>query len=384
MQICEKNFQIKDRDRHTSARCGVLYLPHGNVNTPAFMPVGTVGTIKGITPDELRETGAEVLISNTYHLYIRGLVDTIKSMGGLNRFTGWDGPFFTDSGGFQIYSLAKLRRVTDDGIEFHSHIDGSRHFFTPELSIEIQKALMPDVGMVLDDLPPADAPVEEVERSVKRTTLWAERCKRSLRGENFILWGIIQGGTYPELRRRSADEIVSLDFPGYAVGGLSVGEPLKTRFEILEFTTPLLPDEKPRYLMGVGKPQEIVRAVSLGIDLFDCVIPTRNARNGTLYTSGGKILIKSTRYERDASPLDPQCGCPVCRKFTKAFLRYIFHANELLSYRLNTLHNLYFFFSLMKEIRKAILEKRYREFMERFFETYPLEEEEKDEGSFAE
>ena len=380
MQVHKKIFKIEERDKETPGRCGYLLLPHGEIKTPAFMPVGSLGTIKGITPDELKKSGAEVLISNTYHLYIRGMVKTIKEMGGLNRFTGWKGPFFTDSGGFQIYSLTRLRRVTDDGIEFHSHIDGSRHFFTPELSIEIQKDLMPDVAMVLDDLQPSTASFEDVERSTKRTSLWAERCKRIWRGEIFSLWGIVQGGVYPELRKRSVEEIKSLGFDGYAIGGLSVGESLKTRFEIVKLTADLLPDESPRYLMGLGKPHEIVMAVSMGIDLFDCVIPTRNARNGTLYTSQGKILIKSAIYEKDNSPVDPECRCYACRNFSKSFMRYLFHNNEILAMRLNTLHNLHFYFSLMKEIRKAIVKKRYGDFMKRFFEIYPFEEE-KDEGS---
>lgn len=382
MQVHKKIFKIEEWDKGTSARCGSLLLPHGEVKTPAFMAVGSLGTIKGITPEELKKANAQALISNTYHIYIRGMVNTIKEMGGLHEFTGWKGVFWTDSGGFQIYSLARLRRVTDDGIEFHSHIDGSRHFFTPELSVKIQRDLMPDVGMVLDDLQPSSASFEEMEESVRRTSLWAERCKKALEKGDFSLWGIVQGGIHPELRKRSLEEITSLNFDGYAIGGLSVGEPLKVRFEILEFTAPLLPYEKPRYLMGVGKPQEILMAVSMGIDLFDCVIPTRNARNGTLYTSQGKILIKSTRYEKDSSPIDPKCRCYACKNFSRAFMRYLFHTNELLSMRLNTLHNLYFYFSLMRKIRKAILRKRYGDFMKRFFEIYPFEEE-KDEGSLT-
>lgn len=373
----EKLFSIEKKDKDTNARAGYLFLKRGKVDTPLFMPVATLGTVKGITPHELKEIGASMFISNTYHLYIRGLINLIGNTGGIGEFTGWKGPYVTDSGGFQIYSLSRLRKVTDDGIEFYSHIDGSRHFYTPELCMEIQKMLAPDIGMTLDECPPYTADKRHVEEAVRRTTKWARRCLNATEDE-FHLFGIVQGGVYNELRRRSIEEIVSMNFPGYAIGGLSVGEPRDKMLEIIKFTASLLPEDKPRHLMGVGKPQEIVLAVSFGIDMFDCVIPTRNARNGTLYTWKGKILIKGSGYSNDFNTLDDECGCYVCKNYTRAFLRHLYHSNELLSMRLNTLHNLYFYFSLMKKIRKAILEGKYKEFLNMFFEIYPLEEEDED------
>jgi queuine tRNA-ribosyltransferase len=344
-----------------NARSGVLSTAHGEVATPAFMPVGTAGTIKGVTPEELRECGAAIVLSNTYHLYLRPGHDVVRDLGGLHRFMNWDGPILTDSGGYQVFSMADLRRVDDDGVEFRSHLDGSLHRLTPETSMEIQAALGSDIAMTLDECPALPAPPDAVRTAVERTTRWAKRSRDSYRGPGSV-FGIVQGGTDPELRRRSAGELLDLDFPGYAIGGLSVGESPDAMIETAALTAELLPADRPRYLMGVGRPQDLVDAVAVGLDLFDCVMPTRNARNGSLFTRQGKIIIKQSRFRRDPKPLDEECSCYTCRRYSRAYLRHLFLSKELLSSRLNTIHNLSYYLGLMTRIRAAIAGGRFETF----------------------
>jgi queuine tRNA-ribosyltransferase len=343
------------------ARRGLLATSHGTVETPAFIPVGTLGAVKAVTPDELRRAGAGIVLANTYHLYLRPGHDVIRDLGGLHRFMGWDGPILTDSGGFQVFSLAPLRRVDDEGVRFRSHLDGSTHLLTPETSMEIQAALGSDIAMVLDECPPAGASREEVERAVVRTTRWAERGRGAYRGPG-TPFGIVQGGTHPDLRERSARELCEQDFPGYAIGGVSVGEAAAAMAETVRHTADLLPAERPRYLMGVGTPRELVEAVAAGVDLFDCVLPTRNARNGSLFTSKGRVNIKRREYLRDERPLDEACRCEACTRYSRAYLRHLFLAREILAARLNTIHNLTFYLSLMCAAREAVAGSRFEEF----------------------
>ncbi len=335
------------------ARRGRLWTPRGCVETPAFLPVGTAGAVKAVTPEELRDAGAQIVLCNTYHLYLRPGHEIVRELGGLHRFMHWEGPILTDSGGFQVFSLASLREVDDGGVRFRSHLDGSLHVFTPEKSMEVQAALGSDIAMVLDDCPPWPAPREVVERSVARTTQWARRSRETYRGPG-ALFGIVQGGTDRELRERSARELAALDLAGYAVGGLSVGEPVELMHATAAFTAELLPEDRPRYLMGVGRPEDLVEAVAAGYDLFDCVIPTRNARNGLLFTSQGRVHIKHSRYKRDGDPLDPHCPCATCRHYSRAYLRHLYLAREILAARLHTLHNLTYYLGLMARLRAAV------------------------------
>lgn len=358
----------------TGARAGVLTTPHGVVPTPVFMPVGTLATVKTMTPEELVEVGARIILSNTYHLYLRPGHDLIAKAGGLHRFMHWDGPVLTDSGGFQVFSLGDFRQLSDDGVTFRSHIDGSSHFFSPEKAAEIQMALGSDIAMAFDECPPYPCTWEEARRAVERTTRWAERCLKAHRGNGQVMFGIVQGSAYRDLREASARAITSLDFPGYAVGGLSVGEPKPLMYETLEYTVPLLPDEKPRYLMGVGSPDCLVEGVLRGIDMFDCVLPTRIARNGTVLTSRGKLVVRNAEYARDFRPLDPQCGCYTCRHYTRAYVRHLIKCNEILGLRLTTIHNLHFLISLMDDVRQAILDDRLPEFAKEFLAGYEGEE----------
>jgi queuine tRNA-ribosyltransferase len=336
-----------------AARLGRLTTSHGEVATPAFMPVGTNGTVKAVTPEELRACGAEIVLCNTYHLYLRPGHDLIRDLGGLHRFMHWDGPILTDSGGFQVFSLSALRKIDDEGVRFRSHLDGSMHFLTPEKSMEIQAALGSDVAMVLDECPPLPSDRETVERAVARTAAWARRSRDAYRGPG-VPFGIVQGGPYRELRERSAADLIGLDFPGYAIGGVSVGEPPEAIAEVARGTAALLPADRPRYLMGVGRPQDLVESVAAGCDLHDCVMPTRNARNGTLFTSEGRINIKREAYRRDDGPLDPRCACETCRNYCRAYLRHLFLANEILASRLHTIHNLAYYLGLMARMREAI------------------------------
>jgi queuine tRNA-ribosyltransferase len=356
-------FRVLARDGR--ARRGVLTTPRGDVPTPAFLPVGTAGAVKAVTSEELRACGASMILANTYHLFLRPGHDLIRDLGGLHRFMRWDGPILTDSGGFQVFSLAKLRTIDDGGVRFRSHLDGSLRELTPEASMEIQEALGSDVAMVLDECPPLPAGREAIEEAVRRTTLWAKRSREAYRG-NGALFGIVQGGTHADLRERSARELLELDFPGYAVGGVSVGEPPESIARTAATTAEMLPEDRPRYLMGVGRPQDLVAAAAAGIDLFDCVMPTRNARNGTLFTSTGRINIKREEYRRDPRPLDETCGCETCRGYSRAYLRHLFLAGEILSSRLNTIHNLAYYLGLMSAIRDAIQAGRMASFAASF------------------
>jgi queuine tRNA-ribosyltransferase len=346
-------FSFKLATTDGGARLGRMTTARGEVATPAFMPVGTHGTVKAVTPEELRECGAEIVLCNTYHLYLRPGHDLVRDLGGLHRFMHWDGPILTDSGGFQVFSLSKLRRIDEEGVRFRSHLDGSLHLLTPEKSMEIQAALGSDVAMVLDECPALPAEREAVERAVVRTSAWAERSRSAYHGPG-VPFGIVQGGPYRDLRERSAAELTRLDFPGYAIGGVSVGEPPEAIAEVARGTAALLPEDRPRYLMGVGRPGDLVDAVAAGCDLFDCVMPTRNARNGTLFTSEGRINIKREAYRRDGGPLDPRCSCEACRHYCRAYLRHLFLANEILASRLHTIHNLAYYLGLMARMREAI------------------------------
>jgi len=349
------------------ARAGVMRTPHGPVETPAFMPVGTRATVKGMTRDDLLAAGAQIVLCNTYHLYLRPGIEVIEKMGGLHNFMNWHGPILTDSGGFQVYSLADLRQVTDTGVVFRSHIDGSEHIFTPELAVLAQDRLGPDIAMVLDECPPLPSTREKLQQAVERTIRWAADSIEVHSKTDQALWAIVQGGTDPDLRKECARRLMELDFPGYAIGGLSVGETRQEMIAAIEATAPLLPQDRPRYLMGVGAPEDLVEAAARGIDLFDCVIPTRNARNGRLLTPWGHISIKNARYADDPLPPDPDCGCHTCRNYSRSYLRHLYVAKELLSARLNTIHNLSYIFNLMREMRNALAKGEWDAFYERFY-----------------
>ncbi len=349
----ESNIKYKKIKIDGNARLGQIHTQRGIINTPAFIPVGTNATVKAMNQDELKELGAEIILSNTYHLYLRPGHEVIKKLGGLHKFMNWQGPILTDSGGFQVFSLSPLRKITGDGVTFKSHLDGSTHFITPEIVMEIQGALGSDIAMAFDECTPYPATREYALNSLDLTTRWAKRCLDA-KNENQALFGIVQGGTYTDLRKQSAQQLIELDFDGYALGGLSVGEPKGLMYEITNYTTLLLPEDKPRYLMGIGDLLDVLEAVSAGIDLFDCVMPTRNARNGTLFTSRGRISIKREEFKADSSPLDPDCGCYTCKNYSKAYLRHLFMNKEILSMRLNTFHNVYFYLEFFKKMRKAI------------------------------
>lgn len=360
--------------KQSGARLGVLHTPHGDIETPIFMPVGTQATVKSMTPEELKEIGSQIILSNTYHLYLRPGHELVKKAGGLHEFMHWDKPILTDSGGFQVFSLGPLRKITEEGVEFRSHLDGSKHFLTPEKAMEIQNALGSDIMMAFDECAPYPATKEYVKNSLERTTRWLERCKAAHKNpEKQALFGIIQGGMYKDLREQSAKEITAIDLPGYAIGGLSVGEPKPMMYEVLEYTTPLMPADKPRYLMGVGSPDDLIEGVIRGIDMFDCVLPTRIARNGTAMTSQGKVVVRNASYAEDFTPLDPECDCYTCRNYTKAYIRHLVKTNEILGARLITTHNLHFLLKLMEQIRQAIREDRLLDFREEFFRKYGYE-----------
>ena len=351
-------FQVIKQHSHSAARLGRLFTPHGEIETPAFMPVGTQGTVKALSPEDIIQCGSDIILGNTYHLYLRPGHAVIKSLGGLHRFMHWDKPILTDSGGFQVFSLNTLAKVTEEGVTFKSHIDGSNHFFSPELSMEIQKALGADIVMTLDEPTPYPSDRTTTETSLKLSTRWAARCKAAHQLENQSLFGIIQGGMYEDLRTKSIQEITEIGFPGYAIGGLSVGEEKNIMRDIASHTAECLPKNKPRYLMGVGTPEDLRQCSGMGIDMFDCVMPSRNARNGSLFTSEGKINIRNLQYKTDDSPLDPKCDCYTCKNYSRAYLRHLFIADEILVMRLNTLHNITFYQKQMQSIRKAILEDR--------------------------
>lgn len=346
-------FKILNKSSRSRARTGKLETPHGIIDTPAFMPVGTQGSVKAVTPLQVRETGAQIILCNTYHLYLRPGASVIREAGGLQKFIGWDGPILTDSGGYQVFSLAKLRKVEDEGVRFSSHIDGSEHLLTPEKVIETQTAFGSDIMMPLDECVAYPSARAEAAKAVNRTTLWAKRSKDI--GVKDRLFGIVQGGMYKDLRKRSAEEIRSLDFPGYGIGGLSVGEPKDLMIEMLEASTDNLEYDKPKHLMGVGFPEDIEEAVKFGIDLFDCVIPTRLARHGAFLTGKGKEIIRNAKFERDFSPLEGSCDCYACKNFTRAYIRHLFIAKEILPLTLMTIHNLRFIMRLMEGIREKIM-----------------------------
>jgi queuine tRNA-ribosyltransferase len=357
------SFELIGRDTSCKARLGKISTVHGDVHTPAFMPVGTQGTVKGLTPETVQEQGVEMILANMYHLYLRPGHSLIKNLGGLHRFMNWPRPILTDSGGFQVYSLASLRKVSDEGVTFQSHIDGSSNFLNPESVIAIQEDLGSDIMMCLDECPPYLAAQTQIENAVKRTTLWAKRSQLARKETGSALFGIIQGGIYPELRMQSIESLLDIGFDGYALGGLSVGEPADAMLSIVESSAPALPENLPRYIMGVGCPDDIIRCVACGIDLFDCVIPTRCARNGLLFTNDEKVVIKHARYREDDRPIDALCDCYTCRNYSRAYLRHLFLAGEILAMILNTIHNIRFYTNLMEQIRRAIDKDTYSKFM---------------------
>lgn len=367
MQCSSFSFELFSADE--KAREGVFHTAHGSVETPVFMPVGTQATVKAMTPEMLESLKSRIILSNTYHLHMRPGEKLIASLGGLHAFMAWNRPILTDSGGYQAFSLARLMKINDEGLYFSSHLDGSRHMLTPEKAVEIQEDLGSDIMMCLDECVAYPSSREYVETSVQRTTLWAQRCLEARRSSN-ALFGIIQGGVYPELRIRSTQEISSLPFDGIAVGGLSVGEGHDLMMEALDVVLPHLPEDKPRYLMGVGTPKDIVEAVARGVDMFDCVLPTRNARNGMLFTSKGKVMIKQARYRNDPRPPDEDCRCYTCRNFSLAYLRHLYISREILGSILNTIHNLYFYLELMSDIRHSIREKNFHDLRNRIKEMY--------------
>jgi queuine tRNA-ribosyltransferase len=359
-------FDLIKQDSATSARLGKMTTPHGIVNTPTFMPVGTQGTVKSMLPEEIKNCGAEIILGNTYHLYLRPGHEIIKILGGLHRFMNWPDPILTDSGGFQVYSLGALRNIMPDGVMFRSHIDGSKHFLSPQKAIEIQEALGSDIMMCLDECTPYPATFSQAEESLKLTVKWAELCKTAQTNNEQALFGIIQGGTYLDLRKQAVEQLTPLDFDGYALGGVSVGEPKEIIYKITDSITPLLPADKPRYLMGVGTPEDIVFAVSCGIDMFDCVIPTRCARHGLLFTNEKNVVIKNARWRDDNNPIEQTCDCYTCRNYSRAYLRHLYVANEILAMVLNTIHNVRYYVRLMEQIRTALKEGRFLEFKNDF------------------
>lgn len=364
-------YEFIKKCKQTGARLGRVHTPHGSFDTPAFMPVGTQATVKGMSPDELKEMDAQIILSNTYHLYMRPGNDLIREAGGLHQFMNWDRPILTDSGGFQVFSLSDLRHIKEEGVTFKSHIDGTRHLFTPELAMEIQNDLGSDIIMPLDECIPYPCEHDYAKKSLERTTRWAERCKKAHKNpDTQALFGIVQGGVYEDLRIQSAKELVALDFPGYSIGGLSVGEPAEDMYKMLECTVPHLPEDKPRYLMGVGSPDYLIEGAIRGVDMFDCVLPTRIGRNGTIMTSQGKIIIRDAKYARDFGPMDPECDCYACRNFSRAYIRHLLKAREVLGIRLTTWHNIKFLLDLMKKVRNAIIDDRLADFRDEFFGSY--------------
>lgn len=361
-------FNIAHKDEKTLGRIGSFATARGGFATPVFMPVGTYGTIKTLSTVEIAEMGYEVVLGNTYHLYLRPGEDVFKTFGGLHNFMGWNKTILTDSGGFQVFSLTSLRKIKKDGVEFRSHIDGSKHFFTPEKVIEFQKIMGSDIAMVLDVCPPYPCSYEEAKDAVRLTNDWALRSIRRAKELDMKAFGIVQGGVFNDLRRASAEYLVNLDFDGYAIGGLGIGERKADMWRVTDEVLRHLPDDKPRYLMGIGKPEDLVEGTRRGVDMFDCVVPTRNARNGTLYTNTGRVLIKRERYKNDTSPVDADCECFTCRNYSRGYLRHLFMSGEVLALRLNTIHNLYYYFSLINQIRKAIINQKLDEFAIKFYE----------------
>lgn len=364
------SFELIHTSKECGARAGIIHTPHGDIETPVFMPVGTRASVKTMLSEELKAIGASIILGNTYHLYLKPGQEIIRQAGGLHGFMNWDRPILTDSGGFQVFSLSDARKIKEEGVEFQSHIDGSRHFISPEKSIEIQEDLGSDIMMAFDECAPYPADRDYIERSMERTIRWLERCKAAKTREDQALFGIVQGGFYKDLRTRSVQMTTAFDLPGYAIGGVSVGEPRDEMVEQLFHVTPMLPEDKPRYNMGVGTPDYLFKSVEAGIDMADCVLPTRNARNGQALTSHGKISLRNARFVNDFSPLDDQCDCPTCRGYTKAYIRHLINVDEISGMRLLTVHNLYFLINLMKQMRRAILEDRFYEFKRKFYADY--------------
>ncbi|TFE30723.1 tRNA guanosine(34) transglycosylase Tgt [Cohnella luojiensis] len=357
----------------TGARLGRLHTPHGVIDTPTFMPVGTQASVKGMSPEELKSLNAQIILSNTYHLFLRPGHELVKEAGGLHKFMNWDRPILTDSGGFQVFSLSEMRKITEQGVEFRSHINGDKLSLTPESATQVQNALGADIIMAFDECPPYPAEYEYVKQSTERTSRWAERCLQAHgRPHDQALFGIVQGGMHKDLRKQSALDLTSLDFPGYAMGGLSVGEPKHLMYEMLEETIHLLPSDKPRYLMGVGSPDALLDGSIRGVDMFDCVLPTRIARNGTLMTSQGRMVVRNAKYTSDFGPLDPECTCYACRNYSRAYIRHLIKADEMFGLRLTTIHNLHFLVNLMAQVRDAIREDRLGTFRDQFFEKYGM------------
>ncbi|OCT14959.1 tRNA guanosine(34) transglycosylase Tgt [Paenibacillus pectinilyticus] len=364
--------------KQSGARLGRVHTPHGVIETPAFMPVGTQATVKTMSPEELKTMDAQIILSNTYHLFIRPGHEIVKEAGGLHKFMNWDRPILTDSGGFQVFSLSNMRKITEEGVQFKSHLNGDKLFLSPEKAMEIQNALGSDIMMAFDECPPFPAEYEYVKKSLERTTRWAERCLQShARPQDQGLFAIIQGGMHEDLRRLSAEQLTSMDFPGYAIGGLSVGEPKHLMYEVLDYTTPLMPANKPRYLMGVGSPDALIEGAIRGIDMFDCVLPTRIARNGTCMTSSGRLVIRNAKYMKDFGPLDDKCSCYTCKNYSRAYIRHLIKADETFGIRLTTIHNLHFLLQLMREVREAIKEDRLLDFRDTFFAAYGLNDNER-------
>ena len=364
-------YELLHEDKNTGARRGIVHTPHGDIQTPVFMPVGTQATVKSMTPEELKQIGAQIILSNTYHLYLRPGESIVKEAGGLHKFMNWDRPILTDCGGFQVFSLSDLRTISEDGVEFKSHLDGSKHFFTPEKVMQIEEDLGADIIMSFDECCPYPSTYEYTKNSMERTTRWAERCKKAHKNtDKQGLFGIIQGGFYKDLRKKSAEDLIKLDFPGYAVGGISVGEPKEEFLDILRYVTPLMPKDKPRYLMGVGTPDYLIEAAIAGIDMCDCVLPTRIARNGTAMTWNGKVVVRNAIYERDFTPLDPECDCYTCKNYTRAYIRHLVKCNEILGVRLLSIHNLYFLTKLMERVRMEIENNNLAQFRDDFYKKY--------------
>lgn len=370
--VADKNSSLKFRilatDPGTRARAGILKTPHGEVPTPCFMPVGTQGTVKAVGPDDLKAVGAGMILANTYHLLIRPGPETVKSLGGLHGFMGWNGSILTDSGGYQVFSLASLRKIDHEGVVFRSHLDGSEVSLTPEKAVAVQETLGPDIMMAFDECTPYPASRRETAESAELTLNWARRCQSAQNPDySPAMFGIIQGGMFPDLRQRSAEEIGSLEFPGLAIGGLAVGEEPEVRFDMIDAAAGVIPSEKPLYLMGLGTPIDLVEGMARGADMFDCVMPTRNARNGQLFTASGRLVIKNARYKDDPRPIEEECGCYTCRTFSRGYLRHLFAAKELLAYRLNSIHNLYYYISLLAAARKALLTGKFKNFYKDFY-----------------
>jgi len=376
-------FSFAVEARSGAARAGLLTTPHGRVETPAFMPVGTAGAVKAVTRRDLEDAGAQILLANTYHLMLRPGDDLVAELGGLHGFTGWPGPFLTDSGGYQVFSLAALRHLDEDGVSFRSHVDGSLHRLTPERAMEIQSNLGADLVMAFDECPPATATREEVAAATERTARWARRSRAAHRRDDQWLFGIVQGGTHLDLRERSAADIVAMGFPGHAIGGLAVGETKEDTWRVVDHVAKVLPEDKPRYLMGVGTPEDILDGVARGVDLFDCVLPTRNARNGQLFTSCGRLSIRNARYRRDPRPPDPGCACYTCRTASRAYLRHLHLSNEMTAATLMTLHNLAFYLDTLHRVRQNILLGRFEELRREMLRALAASEAEAEGGASA-